>query len=170
MTIVTGGLLTPVTYGRGFSQVTRPPDPGAGKPVSVVTPGDRDRRVIAVKATLTTSSATGNRTPVLELADGDGAVWARFPAISTVAASGAATVQWAVGVSTAATGITGGDVVGVPPVILTPGHRVILTADGLASGDTITAVAVYAEDLITGPGGYPTGVIPATTVTGPPTL
>lgn len=169
MTETTAGVLTPLSYGRGWPQVIRPGNPAAGAAGVLVTPGDRNRRILAVTATLTTSATVATRVPVLEYADGDGVVWARFRGISTLAASKVAVTQWAVGVSTVATGVTGDDVVGLPDVILPPGHRISVGADALDGTDAVTAVAVWVEEIPIGPGGYPVGVVPATAVPAPAT-
>lgn len=169
MSQTTAGILTPLSYGRGWPQAIRLDNPAAGTAASLVTPGDRNRRVVAVRATLTASATVASRVPTLSYIDPDGIVWAAFGGISAVAASGTGATQWAVGVSTAATALTGADTVGLPDLILPPGHGISIGAAALQSADTITGVAVWVEEIPIGPGGYPVGVVPATAPATPAT-
>lgn len=157
MTEVTFGLTAPFSTARGWPEHFRLANPAAGQPANMLIPGDRYRRILTARFSLTTDATAGTRTAMLLVLDPDGNEWLRIPATAGVGASNTSVNQWAISVGAAYNAGDGTKVSPMPSLFLQPGHTLRLSADAIVAGDTITGVRIYAEEYVIGPRGYPIG-------------
>lgn len=143
-----------------WTELIRPPNPGAGNRFTRITEGKVYERYLSVFATFTTSAVVANRTPFLSCLDGDGNEWARFTSGITIGAVTTATLEFAADYGAISGNITGTADAPGPAWPFLSGYGIRLDATGLDAGDTFTGIGLYIHRVPTGEVGQPTGSIP----------
>lgn len=158
----TVGLFAPISYGRGYVTNNPVANPAAGSGSTIVVPGDRFYRLIAVTGTFTASAAVATRTVRLTITDADNNLLSAFPANATVAASGTVLVSATYRFAGQYTGGDGSQNLTLPNFFLQQGWKVTLSAVNLQAGDAFTGVRWVWEEFPHGNYGYPGPLLTAT--------
>lgn len=158
---ITAGLLLPYAYGRGYPELIKVPNPGAGNNVLIKVPGSEAWRVITAQCLLTTDAVVNNRAVRLTYTDADGTEFFHGAASGTVAASLTSLTQWFIGSSAAAAMGDGSRVQALPNMFLQPSHQININVFLLDAGDTITNTTLFVERLRIGGDGYAVGMAEA---------
>lgn len=157
----TVGLFDGFTYARGYTSPQPAANPAAGTASTITVPGDRNYRVLAVIATLTTSATVATRTPKVNILDQDSNVLMALPSVGTLAASSAATIQGWLGNTSSYTAGDGTLIIPIPRTFLRPNWKIQLTATNLQAGDAFTGVRWLWEEFPIGQVGYPEQLLTA---------
>lgn len=126
------------------------PIPNGAPDWSVLVPGDKEWRVVALKAIFATSVIAGDRVPGLVVTSQTRELL-RIPGGVVVPASSSLHIQWAAGVGALTGGLVDGEVLApMPPLPLTPGLTLAALTLNPGLGDTTTGVTMLVWEKFTG--------------------
>lgn len=124
------------------------PNPAAGADWTFRFTAGAWYRVLLATWTLTTSAQVANRSPSLQLLDGDGLV--RFQSVDPLAlvASKAAIVSAGVGMPTTSGGSGLAATIGMPDILIPAGWSLASTTAAIQTEDQASAIRLLVEELI----------------------
>jgi len=108
---------------------------------------------ITVFCTLSTSSATGSRTPFLFVQDANGRIIWQIPGASEQAANTNGSYTWAIDVSALAVSGNNRNVMPLPPLPLLPTYTIGIFVDSGQTGDTLGSLSMQTLFVPSGPYG-----------------
>ena len=157
----TSGLLQPFTLGDGYQDFIPIATPAAGANASFTVEARSWVRVLAARATLTTSATVANRFFSLDFINARSQTYCRNAAGLVIVASTTNQVfEWNLA-RTRAEWATGTPVLcPVLPCFLPPGTVVQFTVDTIQAADQIASVSLTVERFDTGSVGYAAGFVP----------
>jgi hypothetical protein len=158
MTVTTtANLLDPLAYTRGWQEVQKPGNPGAGNGFAIKPAGGEVWRLRGLNGQLVTSSAVAARTVYLEFQDGDGITGLHLPASATVAASTTTQFSFVAGGLSSYVGGDGSLVVAMPQLLIPGGYIVKVGVGSMDAGDQLENFHVWTDRFLTGPRDFETG-------------
>lgn len=143
-----------------WRELIRPPSPGAGSPFTKKVTSRAFERPLIVRASFTTGAVVGNREPWLRFLDGDGAVFAHFRGILTLAANNTQFLTFADGYAQSNPNGANDGTVEFATTLLPAGFSFQLGMDNIQAADTITTISVWEEFVPTGELAEPIGSAP----------
>ncbi len=153
------GLTGPFSHGRGFTAPVSVATPATGADISYTVTGSYWLRLAALSYLFTTGSNAANRVPILEVLDETGAVLAAIPPAAAQTATLATTYTFLPNVSVVGAVLNHVAVAPLPNFFLRPGYKIVTATGAIDAADTYTKIRVVAEQIDTGPEGYPIGVV-----------
>lgn len=142
---------------RRYLRTVQVPAPAAGADWSLAVPAGSVYGLISVQASLTTSATVADRAPRLQLTDGD-AIYLDLPPQAVQAASLTGRFAWVQGMSTY--GSAGGQVVGMPALLLQPGWTLGTSTDNIDTTDQWSAVELLILETVVRAGPIDIGAVP----------
>ena len=157
---VTAGLLQPFGYGLGYQDWVQVAQPAAGNAQTVTVTGENYVRVLAARATLTTSAVAANRVLSLDFINARGVTFVQNGAPVLVTANTSNQVfEWDFD-RTVSEWNTGTPVwVPVVDVFLPPGFAIKFNVAAIDVGDQLSNLVLWIERFPTGERGYPQGMV-----------
>lgn len=158
--VVTAGLVQPFGYGLAYQDWVPVATPAAGASQTVGVTGENYVRVLAARASLTTSAAVANRLLTMDFINGRGQTFVQNGASVLVTASTTGQVfEWDFD-RTVSEWNTGTPVwAPVVDVFLPPGFSIKFNLAGADAADQLSGLLLWIERFPTGPRGYPQGAV-----------
>jgi hypothetical protein len=152
------GLTGGFSHGRGFTAPVSVATPAAGADISYTVTGSYWIRLAALSLLFTTSSTAANRVPVLEILDESATILAAIPPAAAQTATKAYTYTYLPNVGTVSSVENNVALAPLPNFFLRPGYKIVTSTGAIDTGDQYSAIRMVAEQIDTGPAGYPIGV------------
>lgn len=157
---VTVGLLEPFGYGLGYADFITPASPAAGAALTLKVGGENYVRLLAARATLTTSAAVANRVLTLDYINARGTTFVQNGASVLVTANSTNQVfEWDKN-RTVAEWNTGTPVwAPLQSIMLQPGFSIQFNVAAIDVADQLASITLWLERFPTGERGYPQGMV-----------
>jgi hypothetical protein len=152
------GLTNGFSHGRGFTAPVSVATPAAGADWSYTITGSYWIRLAALSFQFVSSSATANRVPTLQILDEGGVILAAIPPAAAQTASHTYTYTFLPNVGVVGSIDANVAVAPLPSFFLRPGYKVVTVTSAIDTGDQYSNIRMIAEQIDTGPAGYPIGV------------
>jgi len=130
-------------YWHGSHEPIRGQSPAAGAPFLYTVPGTVEQEVMAVSFLFTASAAVANRRPVVSFLDYGGQPFAEIGTPFTITANNASQVTFGQYLNQFGANNSARMGAPIPPLRLGDGLSFQITADAIAAGDQISAVAFF---------------------------
>lgn len=132
-------------YWHGSNEPSRGQNPAAGAPFTYLVPGTVNQELVAVSFTYTASAAAANRIPLIRFLDQGGRAFCEVGVPFTITATNSSRVTFGETINEFGANNSARMGAGFPCMRLGDGLRWQVTADAIAAGDLITAVAFFAR-------------------------
>lgn len=156
------GLTSEFAHGRAFSEVIARANPVVATGFTATISANYWERLQGVSFVLTSDSNAANRSVLLVVKDGSGAVIDAVPPAAVQVASKAYTYVYRPGAVAVNDTVNLVNVQDCPRVFLQPAWTIVVTVGSVQAGDQISAVRLYMERYDTGPAGFPIGMVAET--------
>lgn len=159
MTQRTYGLTRLIGHGHAFSEVLSVASPAVATGFTFTNTGSYWLLLDAISFRLVSDGNAANRQIKLVIADGSSVALATLPSASVQTASLTWDYTYSVDFSTFNTVVSTAVTSPLPWIFLQPEYTVTVTIGAVQVGDQISNIRLYAERFVTGPQGYPLGVL-----------
>ena len=152
------GLTNGFSHGRGFTSPVSVADPAAGADWSYTVTGSYWIRIASLAFLFTTSSASASRIPNLQVLDEGGVPLAVIPPAAAQIATKAYTYTFLPNVGVVGSIDGTAALAPSPNFFLRPGYKIGTSTAAIDTGDQFSNIRLTAEQIDTGPAGYPIGM------------